>query len=356
MKPDSVEVLQEIVRTQPCVKSLGGRSKTALSSAGDGAVLEMSGLQGMLEYEPSEYTFTALAGTRLDEVDALLAEHGQYLPFDPPLKARGATLGGTVAAGLSGSGRYRYGGVRDFLLGVKFIDSTGDIARVGGKVVKNAAGFDISKLMVGSLGRYGALVELSFKVFPRPSAYTTIVSEYNAIEPALNALIKVSNTPLDVFALDLEPGPEQVNLLVRIGGLPESLPARVERLRNMLGEVTVVAEEPEIQMWEDKGEFRWQPEGGSFVKVPITPKRTGALDRALSEKGAARRYICGANLAWIAWQDELDSLDQLLNSLGLSGLVILGSADHTRIGVQADNAFSSRVKQALDPLGRWVEA
>ena len=355
MKTKMIEELQEIVRAHPCLKPFGGGSKTALSAPGDGAALEISGLQGLLEYEPSEYTFTALAGTRLDEIEHLLAEHGQYLPFDPPLKERGATLGGTVASGLSGSGRYRYGGVRDFLLGVKFIDSAGDLARVGGKVVKNAAGFDISKLMVGSLGRYGAMVELSFKVFPRPAAFTTLIAGYAALEPALKTLIQVSNSPLDVFAMDLEPGTEGVNLLIRIGGLPESLPARVERLRSMVGQVRVIDGDSESKMWSDVGEFRWLPERYSLVKVPLTPKRTGELDKVLAEKGATRRYICGSNLAWIAWPEKMDSLDQILTGLGLSGLVILGNSGHTRIGVQADNAFARRIKQALDPIGKWVE-
>ena len=356
MKTKTIEELQEIVRTHPRLKPFGGGSKTALSAPGDGGTLEISDLQGMLEYEPSEFTFTALAGTRLDEVEHLLAEHGQYLPFDPPLKERGATLGGTVASGLSGSGRYRYGGVRDFLLGVKFIDSAGDVARVGGKVVKNAAGFDISKLMVGSLGRYGAMVELSFKVFPRPAAFTTLIAEYEALEPALKTLIQVSNSPLDVFAMDLEPGPEGVSLFVRIGGLPESLPARVERLRGMIEQARVVDGDSESEMWADVGEFRWLSEGHSLVKVPLTPKRTGDLEDALAEKGATRRYICGSNLAWIAWPGEMDSLDRILTGLGLSGLVILGNSGWTRVGARTDNAFARRVKQALDPIGRWVEA
>ena len=97
-------------------------------------------------------------------------KQGQYLPFDPMLSAAGATIGGTVAAGISGPGRYRYGGIRDFLLGVQFISSDGAVINAGGKVVKNAAGFDIPKLLVGSLGRLGVMTELTFKVFPQPVA------------------------------------------------------------------------------------------------------------------------------------------------------------------------------------------
>ncbi|MFN9911536.1 MAG: FAD-binding protein, partial [Pirellulaceae bacterium] len=102
--------------------------------------------QGILEYDPSEFTITARAGTPLSELVDALAEQGQYFPFDPPLVAQGATLGGLVSSGISGSSRLRFGGIRDFVLGVRWVDGTGAIAVAGGKVVKNAAGFDIPKL------------------------------------------------------------------------------------------------------------------------------------------------------------------------------------------------------------------
>src|SRR5512143_1651914 len=169
MNPTSIEELQSMVRGSPHVLPRGGGTKPALSTAHNGAtVIDLAPLAGMLEYEPGEFVFTALAGTRLADVRAQLAEHGQYLPFDPLLVDRGATLGGTIAAGANGPGRYRYGGVRDFLLGVRFVDGAGEIVHAGGKVVKNSAGFDIPKLMVGSLGQLGALIEVSFKVFPQP--------------------------------------------------------------------------------------------------------------------------------------------------------------------------------------------
>src|SRR5207253_308179 len=133
-----------------------------------------AGLRGITEYDPSEFTFTAGAGTPVREIVAALAERGQYLPFDPMLADAGATLGGTVAAGLSGPGRFRFGGLRDFILGVQFVDGEGRVLRMGGKVVKNAAGFDLPKFFVGSVGRFGILTELTFKVFPRPVATRTL--------------------------------------------------------------------------------------------------------------------------------------------------------------------------------------
>ena len=142
----SVEDVQEAIGAGACVLARGGGTKPALSSVADAAVLDLSALRGITEYQPSEFTFSARAGTPLAEIASALAEHGQALPFDPPLVDAGATVGGAIAAGLSGSGRYRYGGIRDFLLGVRFVDGQGRLVRGGGKVVKNAAGFDLPKL------------------------------------------------------------------------------------------------------------------------------------------------------------------------------------------------------------------
>jgi glycolate oxidase FAD binding subunit len=202
----TIEAIQSTIREGGPLLARGGGTKPALSTPANGAtVLDVSGLAGVLEYEPGEFTFTALAGTRVADVQALLREQGQYLPFDPPLAERGATLGGTVAAGLSGPGRYRYGGVRDFILGVRFVDGNGELIRGGGKVVKNAAGFDLPKLMVGSLGQLGVLVELTFKVFPQPPAYTTLSLRCQTLPDAVSVLLRSYTARLDIEALDLEP-------------------------------------------------------------------------------------------------------------------------------------------------------
>ena len=157
------------MREHDRVLPIGQRTKQSLSAGTDATLISLNQLSGIVQYEPSEFTFTALAGTTLHELIETLAEKGQYLPFDPPLVDAGATLGGTVSAGLSGPGRFRYGGVRDFLLGVKFISGDGEVITAGGKVVKNAAGFDIPKLLVGSAGRLGIMTELTFKIFPSPA-------------------------------------------------------------------------------------------------------------------------------------------------------------------------------------------
>jgi glycolate oxidase FAD binding subunit len=346
--------LQEAVCAAPRVLCRGGGSKTALSGDRAGAaVIDMTGLAGIVEYEPGEFTFTARAGTRIADLDAALAEHGQFLPFDPPLAAAGATLGGTVAAGLSGPGRYRYGGARDFILGVRYVDSAGQVLRAGGKVVKNAAGFDVPKLMVGSLGELGALAELTFKVFPAPEAYATVRLVCPTLADALAALHRLTASQMDLHAIDLATVTSGAVLWARLSGLADALPARLERLRGLLGGGHLLSAEDEPVFWRDAGEFAWSPAGWSVVKVPLTPKRIPELESGLAGQPVMCRYSAGGQVAWIAAEGDLAGLDRSLASLGLPGLVVLGGVNRIRLGAWQSAAFEMRVRGAMDAVGRF---
>jgi glycolate oxidase FAD binding subunit len=285
----------------------------------------------------------------------MLSDNGQFLPFDPPLAAQGATLGGTVAANLSGCMRYHYGGVRDFILGVQFLDSQGQLVRSGGKVVKNAAGFDIPKLMVGSLGSLGTIVELSFKVFPRHEEYISIVSKYENLVDALSALIKLSTSSAEIICLELTPQEDSFDVIVRLGGDPGLFQERISHIPELIQEVKYIQGEEESMLWEEFNEFNWIPEGASLVKVPLIPKYLPKLDEFLKASSSDRRYSAGANVAWIAWSDTMTALDQKLKDLNLKGLTILGSADKVRLGAVDQNIFYKKIKTALDPSGLWVE-
>lgn len=362
IKPSTISDVQDIVRSQPCIGVQGGGSKTALrTQAGNVTWIDMSNLAGIVEYQPEEFTFTAYAGSRLTDVERALAAFGQYLPFDPPLAEQGATLGGTVAAGLSGPERYRHGGIRDFLLGVQFVDGQGNLVRSGGRVVKNSAGFDLAKFMVGSLGQYGLLVELSFKVFPRPAAYITLQAHYPSLPQALEALIRLTATPLELFTLDLIPEEKGASLLIRLGGMPQSLQPRLQRLQRYLDEfpakpqaLTLHQEEAEVELWRAARHFTWLPPEHILVKIPLTPRRVPGLDQELQAQGAVRRYSVGANLAWVAWSAPVERLDEILRRLELSGLVILGQTNRCILGIRSGEAFARRVRQALDPLGKFA--
>lgn len=356
-KPKTLDQLCEAVTAAPLIQPVGGCTKTALSAPLPGAtLLDVSALSGILEYEPGEYTFTAYAGTRLSTISAMLSERGQFLPFDPPLVKSGATLGGAVASGLAGPGRYRYGGARDFILGVRTIDGQGRIIKGGGKVVKNAAGFDTPKLMSGSLGMFGVLAELTFKVFPAPRAYATLVAQCVSPEEAVDVLNRVASSGMDAHALDLAPGgPQCYAVWTRLAGLPDSLDDRLARLSTLLGRGQIARDEQEAALWEDVTEFRWSPRPWNLVKIPLTPRRIPALEAALLalDPGALRRYSGGGQVAWVSTVAAPAALDPVLARLQLSGLVIMGPKSPVRLGARPDEPFERRVKAALDPAGRF---
>ncbi|MBX3629148.1 MAG: glycolate oxidase subunit GlcE [Nitrosomonas sp.] len=161
--------------------------------------LDITPYQGIVNYESTELVITARAGTRLSEIESVLREHGQMLAFEPPHFANTATLGGCVAAGLSGPRRASAGAVRDFVLGVRMLDGTGRDLHFGGQVMKNVAGYDISRLMVGSMGTLGVLLEVSLKVLPLPVAEKTICLEMNATQ-AIKQMNQWAGKPLPISA------------------------------------------------------------------------------------------------------------------------------------------------------------
>ena len=356
VRPASVAEVQEAVRSFERIALRGGGTKPGLAATGaDVTVLDMGGLSGIVAYEPDEFVFTALAGTPLAEVAALLAGHGQYLPFDPPFVTANATLGGAVAAGLSGPRRYRYGGVRDFIIGVRFVDGRGDLVTGGGKVVKNAAGFDLPKLMVGSLGRLGALVELSFKVFPQPPAMATLRADYATLDAALESMASLTRQPLDIEAIDLAPSAAGASLWVRIGGREDTLQARSERLQSLLGRAERLADAGEQAYWRAVNEFTWAAGCAALVKTPLNALQVSPLDQKLAGLGATRRYSMAGNVAWIALSqaDQLPALESALADLNLGGVLVRGPAGQPLLGQRNGEPFYQRVKNTLDPDGRF---
>jgi glycolate oxidase FAD binding subunit len=357
----SVEDVQEAVRDiRPGMRLLpaGGGTKPALSTSSHDDVeqLNLSALSGILEYDPAELTITALAGTPVREIETALAEHGQHLPFDPPMVAAGATLGGVVAAGASGPGAWRHGSVRDFVIGIRFVDGTGRVIAGGGKVVKNAAGFDLPKLMVGSAGRLGVIIQLSFKVFPRPIATTTLEFSFATIEQAVSAAVAIARGPVELDSLEILPGGR---LLARVGGRTEILEARADRLNRTLdAPVTSHTGASELALWSDATEFTWVPADSVLVRVALSIRQVLALNAALGTvAGVHVRYSIGGTVAWLSWPTDapLADLDKILNKLGLPAMVLIGPADSTFLGPKTGGAFGERIIQALDPDSRFLE-
>ena len=286
------------------------------------------------------------------EIGQALAEKGQYLPFDPMWLEAGATLGGTVAAGVSGPGRFRFGGVRDFILGVRFVDGLGRLLRMGGKVVKNCAGFDLPKFFVGSLGRYGVLAEVTFKVFPTPASRLTLKLPTTGAEAAARVLTDAANSRWECDALDLLPDGKTVCL--RLAGPAPALEAvSREILARWPGQALSAAEADAA--WSELREFRWAHAGGALVKVAVTPAVVPALDTAARSLDGTRVHVSvGGNVAFVSLPPAVPpaALHERLRALGLRGVTLCGNAP-LWCGARSTPAIAAAVKQALDPQNRF---
>ena len=166
------QVIQASAHRTP-LQLRGGGTKDWYGETPHGTLLDTRAHEGIVDYDPTELVITARCGTPLAEIEATLAEKNQMLAFEPPHFADGATIGGVVASGISGPRRAATGAVRDFMLGAVLMDSTGDVLHFGGQVMKNVAGYDVSRLLAGSLGTLGLILEASIKVLPKPFAEST---------------------------------------------------------------------------------------------------------------------------------------------------------------------------------------
>jgi glycolate oxidase FAD binding subunit len=343
LSPATLTELAEAVRSAPRVLAVGARTKPRLSAVPpDVTLISTLGLSGITEYQPDEFTFTALAGTPLREIAATLAARGQYLPFDPFLVEAGATLGGTLAAGLSGSGRFRFGGLRDFILGVRFVDGSGRLLRLGGKVVKNAAGFDVPKFFVGSLGRFGIFGELTFKVFPRPASTLTLRLPVADATTTTDLLNTAGGARWEIDALDLLPSADAVAL--RLAGPESALPLlATEILARFPGQILPAS--TANTLWSDLRELRWIFADGPLLKLALTPAQLPALVARVRAVAGRVHITAGGNAALV-------SLPTPTTSLGLPALTLRG-AGPLWLDAPASPAITAAVKTALDPKNRF---
>ncbi|MDO8279641.1 MAG: glycolate oxidase subunit GlcE [Burkholderiaceae bacterium] len=191
--------IREAAAAGGALRIRGGGSKDFYGERLEGELLDTRGHAGIISYEPSELVVTARCGTPLADLEVLLAANGQCLPFEPPHWDGSATVGGMVAAGLSGPARASAGSVRDHVLGVTLLDGRGELLVFGGQVMKNVAGYDVSRLMAGALGTLGLLVEISLKVLPVAVAEATLRFELKQAQ-ALQKLHEWGGQPLPLNA------------------------------------------------------------------------------------------------------------------------------------------------------------
>lgn len=267
----------------------GGGSKDFYGQALQGDILDLRAYTGIVAYEPSELVITARCGTPLAEIERALRERGQMLAFEPPHFGEGATLGGMVAAGLSGPRRQAAGAVRDFVLGARIMDGRGEVLAFGGQVMKNVAGYDVSRLMAGALGTLGAILEVSLKVLPVPVAEATIRLELPE-DRVIEQLNQWGGKPLPISASAWTDD----ELCVRLSGAA----AAVKAAREKIGGETVDAAQSE-RFWSGIREhsdmfFRASTESGAALwrmSLPSTTPPLALPGSQLIEWGGALRWL-----------------------------------------------------------------
>jgi glycolate oxidase FAD binding subunit len=239
--------------------------------------------------------------------------------------------------------------LRDFILGVRFVDGMGRLLRMGGKVVKNAAGFDLPKFFVGSLGRFGVLAEATFKVFPRAVASRTLKLTVNSPDAAAKVLTEAANSRWEADAVDVLP--DGRSLLLRLAAPEPALEAiSVEVLERWDG--AVISREEENRAWTAIREFHWAHEGGVLAKVPLTPDRVTALHEALTAMNDARLHVsAGGNVGYVSMPDA-SGFSARLSALHLEGMTLRGDAP-LWLGTRGSAEIVRSVKEALDPQRRF---
>ncbi len=261
----------------------GGNTKAFYGRDVNGQRLDISGHRGILSYEPTELVITARAGTPLAEIEAALADKNQMLGFEPPHLGQAATLGGTIACGLSGPRRPWAGSARDFVLGTKILNGRGEILRFGGQVMKNVAGFDVSRLMAGALGTLGVLLEISLKILPRPEEELTLAFGL-PLDQTITTMNTWSGQPLPLSAA-CHVGD---TLYIRVSGASIALQAARARIGGD------IIEKGEI-LWRDLREQQRQCFDGDMplwrLSVPSATPPINLPGKWLVDWGGAQRWL-----------------------------------------------------------------
>jgi glycolate oxidase FAD binding subunit len=317
----------------------GAGSKDFYGEHVQGEVLDLRDWYGIVDYEPSELVITARCGTSLSTLQNLLAQHRQHLPFDPPAFGGDPTVGGMVAAGLSGPGRARAGAARDFVLGAVLLATSGEPLHFGGQVMKNVAGFDVSRLLCGSLGVLGPILQVSLKVLPLPRAQLTLRLDLTADE-ALKRFNEWTAQPLPINACTWTQGAAWVRLC---GAEPA-----VRAARERLGGEPIEAAEADAwwrSVRDQTHAFFQAPPHLWRLSLPATAAPHAHLPAPLIEWGGALR--------WYAVEAPASTMRQLAQDAGGTALHWRGGEPGTRFHPLSAGVLRvhQRLKAHFDPHG-----
>ena len=372
------QVMTQIVEEKTAVRVYAGNTKAVLGNLCVAeADLDVSGLAGVIDYEPEELIITAHAGTSLTQIETLLAEHGQMLAFEPPhydqlygQKTTGS-LGGLMMANLSGSRRLSAGAARDYLLGFEGVSGRGTSFRSGSKVVKNVTGYDLSKLVCGSYGTLAIIDEMTLKTLPAPETSCSLVVKAASLSDAGSAARAALMTAYEPSAAAILPqglhdlskaGPVAI---IRLEGVGVSVADRFDNLRGALsqfGQIEKLETKQSIALWRavTDGGFAFAKDN-QIWRISVPPSQGPKLYEALTDQGDVTGYLDWAGgLLWLSCHDP-DSHQQIRDQLARheGGHATLMRADEAlRADVpvfepvpDALGQLNKRIQQSFDPYG-----
>jgi glycolate oxidase FAD binding subunit len=325
--------------------------------------LSTGGLDALVEHNVGDLTAVLLAGMPLAGAQAAFAEAGQMMAVDPPLGGRqGATVGGVVATGDSGPLRHRYGGPRDLLLGVTVALSDGTVARSGGKVIKNVAGYDLAKLFTGSFGTLGLVVQVAVRLHPVPVRRVTATGETDDPLAAQAAVVALARAPLELECLDVRWRSGRGGVLARCGGAAPEVRARqalaLLAAESLAGEVV----EDDDDLWAAQRDDQRSPEG-VVVRVSGQPASLATVLRTADREGGSIVGRAGAGLSWITLgprsvEDAVGAVEEVRRALNPSPCAVLDAPLEVREKVDVWGSLdgpvielSRRLKVGFDPAG-----
>lgn len=349
LSPTTEEDLALAVRDADGALVILGGGTRPIGQAAKGVPLSVAGLSGVTLYEPGALTMVAMAGTPVSEIEDALAEEGQSLAFEPMdhralFGTEGApTIGGVVAANVSGPRRVQAGACRDFLLGVRFVDGTGTVVSNGGRVMKNVTGYDLTKLMAGSFGTLGVLSEISFKVLPKPETAAVLLLTGLSVEDAVRAMSDALKSPFEVTGaahvpsgLDGDPV-----TMIRLEGFETSVAYRAERLKELLashGPADIERRTGEDGAYGTQSGWRWVRDAEMFSgtsedvwRISVKPSDAPRVAEAL---GGARLLLdWGGGLIWAGAAEGTELRAALQGISGHATLVRASRDTKARLGV-----------------------
>lgn len=358
--------LRELAAERRSVRVRGSGTKDYLGDLRPtSATIDTSALAGIVDHVPADLTVTVAAGTRLAEVQRALGSHGQFLPLDPP-HAEAATIGGILAARSEGFGRLRYGGMRDLLIGTVTALADGSVARAGGRVVKNVAGYDLNKLLIGSFGTLGVVVEATLKVVPLPAARglsTAACADAASAFAIADAILRTSVRP---SALVVHADARGWSVLVAAHGSPAQVERAMTEAARAAAAAGARADRAEESLLAPLRELPATATDGALLRasLPLGAQRSLAESAARFETFARLVADAGSGIVRVHLRGD-DALVLRAADTLLAGATAVGGSAHVerrdpglrdRLGAwpgarPGGDFLMRRIKDAFDPFG-----